>query len=172
MQVLLARACQLPFSLPASRRVVHRPATPRPTPSSPMLLTQIVLASPPIAGAPQVPHLDASAAARLSLKRRGVLQSLRGLAISGLEQVRMALGMTPGYLPLVGAPGSLAMMQLDEFETAEYFSKHPKVYQVSSQDPRAGRQQCQGVTQQYAWRSGVVSSASVLPRGPAEGMVL
>jgi hypothetical protein len=99
-----------------------------------------------------VPHLDASTAAKLSLKRRGVLQSLRGLAISALEQVRMALGMTPGYLPLVGAPGSLALMQLDEYETKEYFSKHPKVYQVGSEGVSTHMQgQQQGTKSDRCW---------------------
>ncbi|KAF8073154.1 aidA [Scenedesmus sp. PABB004] len=77
----------------------------------------------------QVPHLDARAATLLSVRKRGVPRSLLALAAGAADAAAGALGLPPLYLPLVGPPGSLAFMQLSEFESAEYYSKHPRVYQ-------------------------------------------
>lgn len=77
----------------------------------------------------QVPHLDARAATRLSIKKRGIPKSLACLCLGLLDRLSTAVGLQPVYLPLVGPVGSLAFMQLNEFETKEYFSKHPAVYQ-------------------------------------------
>lgn len=77
----------------------------------------------------QVPHLDARAATLMSIKKRGVPKSLACLALGILDRLATAVGLPPIYLPLVGPVGSLAFMQLNEFETKEYFSKHPSVYQ-------------------------------------------
>lgn len=78
-----------------------------------------------------MPHLDARAATLLSIKQRGIPKSLAMVGLGALDLLRTALGLPPLYLPLVGPPGSLAFMQLNEFETSEYFSKHPSdgVYQ-------------------------------------------
>eukprot|EP00878_Enallax_costatus_P016470 GHUV01017276.1.p1 GENE.GHUV01017276.1~~GHUV01017276.1.p1 ORF type:complete len:320 (+),score=62.36 GHUV01017276.1:621-1580(+) len=77
----------------------------------------------------QVPHLDARAATLLSVKKRGIPKALLSLGIGLLDTLGTYVRLPPIYLPLVGPPGSLAFMQLDEFETKEYFSKHPQVYQ-------------------------------------------
>lgn len=78
----------------------------------------------------QVPHLNARAATLASIRRRGIARSLLVLALGAADAAKAALGLgAPIYLPLVGPPGSLAFMQLDDFETSEYFSKHPAVYQ-------------------------------------------
>jgi len=74
----------------------------------------------------QVPHLDARAATLLSIRKRGVLQSLFTVLLGALDVLRTQLGLSPIYLPLVGPAGSLAFMQLNDFETREYFSKHPQ----------------------------------------------
>eukprot|EP00775_Hariotina_reticulata_P003758 gene3758-4017_t len=77
----------------------------------------------------QVPHLDARAATMLSIKKRGIPKSLATLCLGALDLLCTQLGLSPIYLPLVGPAGSLAFMQLNEFETKEYFSKHPPIYQ-------------------------------------------
>jgi hypothetical protein len=77
----------------------------------------------------QVPHLDARAATLMSIKKRGIPKSLACLGLGLLDRLSTAVGLPPIYLPLVGPVGSLAFMQLNEFETKEYFSKHPAVYQ-------------------------------------------
>lgn len=79
---------------------------------------------------PQVPHLDGVEASRRSVAKRGLFQSLR-MVVGGLhDHVRTISRQPAAYLPLVGAPGTLAFMQLDEGEMAAYYSKHPKNYQV------------------------------------------
>lgn len=65
----------------------------------------------------------------MSIKKRGIPKSVACLCLGLLDRLRTAVGLTPIYLPLVGPVGSLAFMQLNEFETKEYFSKHPPVYQ-------------------------------------------
>jgi pimeloyl-ACP methyl ester carboxylesterase len=75
-----------------------------------------------------VPHLSGPAAARASIARRGLLQSIRMISAGLHDRMREALGLPAAYLPLVGPPGSTALMQLDGHETREYFSKHPEVY--------------------------------------------
>jgi pimeloyl-ACP methyl ester carboxylesterase len=75
-----------------------------------------------------VPHLSGPAAARASIARRGLLQSIRMISAGLQDRLREALGFPPAYLKLVGPPGSTAVMQLDSHERAEYFSKHPKIY--------------------------------------------
>jgi hypothetical protein len=76
-----------------------------------------------------VPHLDAGAATKMSIHKRGIPKSLAALGLGLLDRLDSAVGLPPLYLPLVGPPGSLAFMQLNDFETKEYFSKHPPVYQ-------------------------------------------
>jgi hypothetical protein len=83
-------------------------------------------AAPPL----QVPHLDARVATKTSIKVRGIFQSVRVLIAAIHDKLRTSLGFTPGYIPLAGPPGSLAIMQLSEFENKEWKSKHPSVYQV------------------------------------------
>lgn len=78
---------------------------------------------------PQVPHLDARAATILSIKKRGIPKALYTVILGLLDTLLSYFPLQPIYLPLVGPLGSLAFMQLDEFETKEYFSKHPAVYQ-------------------------------------------
>jgi len=75
-----------------------------------------------------VPHLSGPAAARASVARRGLPQSVRMISAGLHDRLREALGAPAAYLKLVGPPGSTAVMQLDAGETAEYFSKHPRVY--------------------------------------------
>lgn len=77
----------------------------------------------------QVPHLDAGAATRLSIAKRGIPKTLAAFGLGLLDHLAGVVGLPPLYLPLVGPAGSLAFMQLNEFETKEYFSKHPPVYQ-------------------------------------------
>ncbi|WIA29635.1 hypothetical protein OEZ86_012122 [Tetradesmus obliquus] len=77
----------------------------------------------------QVPHLDARAATLMSIKKRGIPKALLSLALGAADAIGSRLGLPPLYLPLVGPERSLAIMQLSEFETKEYFSKHPSVYQ-------------------------------------------
>ncbi|KAF6260384.1 Alpha/Beta hydrolase protein [Scenedesmus sp. NREL 46B-D3] len=77
----------------------------------------------------QVPHLDARAATLMSIKKRGIPKALLSLVLGAADALGSRLGLPPLYLPLVGVEGSLAFMQLNEFETKEYFSKHPPVYQ-------------------------------------------
>eukprot|EP00879_Flechtneria_rotunda_P013432 GHRR01014025.1.p1 GENE.GHRR01014025.1~~GHRR01014025.1.p1 ORF type:complete len:351 (+),score=133.40 GHRR01014025.1:659-1711(+) len=77
----------------------------------------------------QVPHLDARAATKISIRKRGIARSLQSLFLGFMDHICSTLGLSPIYLPLVGPAGSLAFMQLNEFETKEYFSKHPPVYQ-------------------------------------------
>lgn len=75
-----------------------------------------------------VPHLSGPAAARASIARRGLLQSIRMISAGLHDRMRAALGYPPAYLKLVGPPGSTAVMQLDAHESREYFSKHPPAY--------------------------------------------
>jgi pimeloyl-ACP methyl ester carboxylesterase len=75
-----------------------------------------------------VPHLSGPAAARASIARRGLLQSIRMISAGLHDRLRELLGAPAAYLALVGPPKSTAIMQLDAHETNEYFSKHPKVY--------------------------------------------
>lgn len=82
----------------------------------------------------QVPHLNARAATLLSVKKRGIPKALLTLAIGLLDKLATTIALPPIYLPLVGPPGSLAFMQLDDFETKVYFSKHPQVYQGNWQN--------------------------------------
>eukprot|EP00882_Tetradesmus_deserticola_P014397 GHRQ01015309.1.p2 GENE.GHRQ01015309.1~~GHRQ01015309.1.p2 ORF type:complete len:207 (+),score=71.75 GHRQ01015309.1:920-1540(+) len=77
----------------------------------------------------QVPHLDARAATLMSIKKRGVPKALLSLVLGAADALGARLGLPPIYLPLVGPAGSLAFMQLNDFETKEYYSKHPPVYQ-------------------------------------------
>jgi len=104
----------------------------------------------------QVPHLSGRAASRASLAARGPAGVAR-LARAGLHDVARSLaGLGPAYVTLAGRKGDLAFMQLEyeeererggataspsspshtpsrpphsEAELAEYFSKHPAVYQ-------------------------------------------
>lgn len=109
--------------------VVQQHAATRPrckqTPLPPLVLLLVFMAII----VPQVPHLDARAATLMSIKKRGVPKSLACLGLGLLDRLATAVGLPPIYLPLVGPVGSLAFMQLNEFETKEYFSKHPSVYQ-------------------------------------------
>lgn len=75
-----------------------------------------------------VPHLSGPAAARASIARRGLLQSIRMISAGLHDRMREVLGLPAAYLLLVGPPKSTALMQLDSHETKEYFSKHPRVY--------------------------------------------
>lgn len=70
----------------------------------------------------------------MSVKKRGVPKALLTLLFGLLDTISMRLGLAPIYLPLVGPEGSLAFMQLNDFETKEYFSKHPPVYQGNWQN--------------------------------------
>jgi pimeloyl-ACP methyl ester carboxylesterase len=65
----------------------------------------------------------------MSIKKRGIPKALLSLAIGAADALGSRIGLPPLYLPLVGPEGSLAFMQLNDFETKEYFSKHPSVYQ-------------------------------------------
>jgi hypothetical protein len=65
----------------------------------------------------------------MSISKRGIPKSLACLGLGLLDRLAGAAGFPPIYLPLVGPVGSLAFMQLNDFETQEYFSKHPPVYQ-------------------------------------------
>lgn len=47
------------------------------------------------------------------------------------DWLRSRIGLSAAYIKLVGQEGSLSFMQLTADEEAAYYSKHPKVYQVS-----------------------------------------
>ncbi len=74
--------------------------------------------------------MDGKRVAKVSIQQRGLLQMLRMLVAGVHDRIRTAAAQPPAYLPLVGSPGSMAFMQLNEFELSEYYSKHPSEYQV------------------------------------------
>ncbi|KAG2453519.1 hypothetical protein HYH02_001739 [Chlamydomonas schloesseri] len=60
-----------------------------------------------------------------------LLAALRPAAADAVSRLREAAAplLTPAYVKLLGAPGELALMQLQPAEIAAYFAKHPKEYQ-------------------------------------------
>ena len=64
-----------------------------------------------------MPHLDGLKASLMSIEKRGIPQSLRIVVAGVHDRLRAAAGMPSAYLPIVGPYGSLAFMQLDDFET-------------------------------------------------------
>lgn len=79
----------------------------------------------------QVPHLSGIEASKLSLKKRGVPQSVR-LFLAGLhDRARALAGLPPAYLKVAGPPGSNSFMELPPHDMRLYLAKHPEHYLVS-----------------------------------------
>lgn len=79
----------------------------------------------------QVPHLDAAAATKASIKSRGVPRSVRMLLLGLKDWARHFAGLPPVWVPLAGPPGSMALMQLEEDDLSHYAATRPAVPQVS-----------------------------------------
>jgi len=71
-------------------------------------------------------------ASRTSLAKRGLVGAVRLVAVGLHDWMRSKLGLEPAYIKIVGREGSLSFMQLTAEEEVAYYSKHPKVYQVSA----------------------------------------
>ncbi|KAG1669920.1 hypothetical protein FOA52_002447 [Chlamydomonas sp. UWO 241] len=75
----------------------------------------------------QVPHLSGVAATKSSLERRGLIKSVLMLIAGAHDVIRAWAGRSAAYVRLVGPPGSMAVMIVDEDEERAYFAKHPAV---------------------------------------------
>ena len=79
-----------------------------------------------------MPRLSGIEASKQSLRRRGVLASVR-LFLAGLhDRARAAIGLPAAYLKVAGTPGSNSFMELAEADLQQYFAKHPSKYAVST----------------------------------------
>lgn len=90
----------------------------------------------------QIPHLNGKLATKQAILTRGVLGTLRVLAVAGTDFVTSLVGpfmvdllcpfvkmeYSPMYVPIAGPIGSTSYMTMTEEGLKKYTSKHPKVY--------------------------------------------
>eukprot|EP00198_Chlamydomonas_reinhardtii_P007562 XP_001696899.1 predicted protein [Chlamydomonas reinhardtii] len=92
---------------------------------------EAALAPPATASTAPVTKAKAAASDSPAAAVERLLAALRPAAAEAVSWLRAAAAplLTPAYVKLLGAPGELALMQLQPAEIAAYFSKHPKEYQ-------------------------------------------
>ena len=109
---------------------------------------EAALAPPATASTAPVTKAKAAASDSPAAAVERLLAALRPAAAEAVSWLRAAAAplLTPAYVKLLGAPGELALMQLQPAEIAAYFSKHPKEYQVGAVRMCAvwGRAACTG----------------------------
>lgn len=78
----------------------------------------------------QIPHLSGIEASLGALRLRGLLRTLRMLALGLHDLMRSQLGLSAAYVRIVGRPTDAALMLLEEAEEKGYYAKHPPVKRV------------------------------------------
>lgn len=78
----------------------------------------------------QIPHLSGIEASLGALRLRGLLRTLRMLALGLHDLMRSKLGLSAAYVRIVGRPTDAALMLLEEAEEKGYYAKHPPVKRV------------------------------------------